>query len=391
MTDVYLLEPEPAAAWFPFADCRPVSELRAGAWLIRERWEAIAEGETRAVFGPSHLHSFVEDGAPPVSAKRSVEGPAFVGRSDFAPAGLRPEFPGGAARLTHEGATVGWWVPAGKRWEGSHDDWPETEIDGLLLRGAYELVTALELLLAPDAADFTVERGDPLPDGSTVIGDPAEVILLGAMVEPGVVFDVREGAVVVERRAYVKSGTRFEGPVYVGAGSEVFGGQIRHSSIGPRCKVRGELSSTVFVGFANKAHEGFVGHSVVGRWVNLGAGTTTSNLKNTYGKVRLQVGSDSIETERQYLGSLLGDHVKTAIGTMLGTGSVIGAGANVFGDVRPPRYVRPFAWGGGNDQRVESSGFIATAERVLGRREVEVTEPVRTMLKDLYRHAIARP
>jgi UDP-N-acetylglucosamine diphosphorylase/glucosamine-1-phosphate N-acetyltransferase len=391
MTDVYLLEPEPSAAWFPFSDCRPVCELRAGAWLIRERWEGIADGETRAVFGPAHLHAFVEDGVPAVGARRPVEGPALVGRADFAPAGSSTEFPRRASRLIHEGATVGWWVPAGTRWDGSHDDWPEVEIEGLLLRGAYDIVTALELLLAPDTADFTVEHGDPIPDRCTVIGDPADVVLLGATVEPGVVFDVRDGAVVVEQRAYVKSGTRFEGPVYVGPGSQIFGGQISHCSIGPRCKLRGEISSSTFVGYANKAHDGFVGHSVVGRWVNLGAGTTTSNLKNTYGKVRLQVGSDSLDTDRQYLGSLIGDHVKTAIGTMLGTGTALGAGANIFGDVRPAKYVRPFAWGGGDDQRMEAAGFLATAERVLARRDVAVTEPVRRMLEELYRHAAARP
>jgi len=205
------------------------------------------------------------------------------------------------------------------------------------------------------------------------------------------VFDVREGAVVIEQHAYVKSGTRFEGPVYVGPGSDVLGGQVRWCSIGPRCKVRGEISTSVFVGFANKAHEGFVGHSVIGRWVNLGAGSTTSNLKNTYGNVRLQVGGEaiggaSIETSRQYLGSLLGDHVKTAIGTMLGTGTVVGAGANVFGDVRPPRYVPPFAWGGADAERMDEEGFLVTAERVLARREVQFTEPVKQMLRTLYQH-----
>src|SRR5207249_1924042 len=216
---------------------------------------------------------------------------------------------------THEGATVGWWIPAGSTWDGAHDQGSGVELDGLLLRGAYDLVTALEHFLHADAADFTVEEGDPLPDGCTVIGDPADVVLLGATVEPGVTFDVREGAVVVEQRAYVKCGSRLEGPVYVGPGTEVHGGQIRWCSIGPRCKVRGELSTTAFVGFANKAHDGFVGHSVIGRWVNLGAGTVTSNLKNTYGAVRLLAGPQPIETERQYLGSLIGDHVKTAIGT----------------------------------------------------------------------------
>ena len=383
MTDVYLVEPEASSAWFPFADCRPVSELRAGAWLIRERWEAIADGETRAVFGPPHLHAFVEDGVPRIGPRQPVDGPALIGRSDFVPAGTRPALPDTAVRLVNEGETVGWSVPRGERWEGEHADWLPVELDGLVLHGTHDLVTALEHLLAPDTADFTVERGDAIPDGCTVIGDPADVVILGATVEPGVVFDVREGAVVLEQRVYVKSGTRLEGPVYAGAGTELLGGQIRWCAIGPRCKVRGEVSHTAFVGFANKAHEGFVGHSVIGRWVNLGAGTTTSNLKNTYGKVRLDVGKDAIETGRQYLGSLLGDHVKTAVGTMFGTGTVVGCAANVFGDVRPPKYVRPFAWGT-SGQLLEKSGFLATAERVLARRNVGLTDAVTQMLEALY-------
>src|SRR2546426_3492982 len=106
------------------------------------------------------------------------------------------------------------------------------------------------------------------------------------------------------------------------------------------CKIRGEVSTCVFLGYANKAHDGFVGHSVIGRWVNLGAGTVTSDLKNTYGPVRLDVNGTALETGLQFLGSLIGDHAKTAIGTLLGTGTVIGAGANVFDAVRPPKYVR---------------------------------------------------
>jgi UDP-N-acetylglucosamine diphosphorylase/glucosamine-1-phosphate N-acetyltransferase len=393
MTDLYLLEPAPSSAWFPFSDCRPVSELRAGAWLIRERWEAIAQGETKAVFGPDHLHGFVEDGAPPVTAWKAVEGPALIGLSVFAPGGTPPEAGDGPARLVHEGTTVGWMVPRGKRWEGDHTEWPEVEIEGLLLRGSHDLVTALEHLLVADTADFTVEHGDPVPDGCTVIGDPADIVILGATIEPGTVFDVREGAVVIEQHAYVKSGTRFEGPVYVGPATEVFGGQIRWCSFGPRCKVRGELSTTVFLGFANKAHDGFVGHSVIGRWVNLGAGTVTSNLKNTYGKVRLQVGGEGnggpvIETDRQYLGSIIGDHVKTAIGTLFATGTVVGTGANVFGDIRPPKCVPAFAWGGSDAHRLEERGFLATTERVMGRRNVKFSDPVKQMLQALYRHAV---
>jgi UDP-N-acetylglucosamine diphosphorylase/glucosamine-1-phosphate N-acetyltransferase len=389
MIDVYLLEPAPSRAWQPFSDCRPVAELRAGAWLVRERWEAVAEGETRAIFGPPHLHGFAEDGVPSVQQAEVVEGPAVVGRSAFAPSGVRPELPTAPTRFVNDGHTVGWWIPDGARWqsESGHTDWDETELEGLLLHGAYDLITALEHLLPADTADFTHEPGDALPEGSLVIGDPSDIVLLGAAVEPGVVFDVRAGPVVVEQHVHVRSGTRLEGPVFIGPGSEVLGGLVKQCAFGPRCKVRGEIQSSVMVAYANKVHDGFVGHSVIGQWVNVGAGTTTSNLKNTYGPVRLSIAGERIETERQLLGTLFGDHAKVAIGTFLNTGSVIGVGANVFGTGRPPKHVPPFAWGYG-DERVSRDGFLEIASRVMPRRKVEFTDSLRETLGRIYDAAL---
>ena len=388
MTQVYLIEPAATGGWYPFADARPVCELRAGIWLIRERWEAIARGETAAIFGPPHLRAFAEEGVPPVGEPSQVTGPALVGRSDFAPSGEAPELGKVSARLVNDGETVGWWVPEGVAWE--HDDAGSAtvEIEGLLLGGAHDLVTALEHLLPPDVADFTRETNDGVAEGCTVIGDPADIIVLGATIEPGVVFDVREGPVVIEQHAYVASGTRLVGPAYVGPGSEILGHDIRGSVIGPRCRVRGEVSATVFLGYSNKAHDGFVGHSVIGRWVNLGAGTTTSNLKNTYGPVRLQPPSGPVDTGRQFLGALIGDHAKTAIGTQFETGTLVGAGANVFGAVRPPKYLPPFAWGD-TGRRMERAAFLTVAERGMPRRGVAFDDEVRQMLETIYQHATA--
>jgi UDP-N-acetylglucosamine diphosphorylase/glucosamine-1-phosphate N-acetyltransferase len=386
MPDLYLVEPAPSAAWAPFQASRPVAELRAGAWLIRERWEAVAGGTSRAVFGPAHLTTFVEEGAPPVTAPTPVVGPALVGRSDFAPAGVAPELPAGPARLINDEVAVGWWVPSGMTWTGDDPAAEAVEIEGVLLHGAFDLVTALEDLLAGDVTDFMHERSDALPDGSIILGDPENVILLGAAIEPGVVFDVRRGAVVVEQHAYVRHGARLEGPTYVGPGTEVLGGAIGRSAFGPRCKVRGEISTSVFVGYANKAHDGFLGHAVVGRWANLGAGTTTSDLKNTYGAVRLVVGDERIETGRQFLGSLIGDHAKTAIGTLLPTGAVVGVGANVFGAASAPKTTAPFAWGSGGE-RMTLDGFLTIARRVMPRRAVEVTDDVVAMLAAIYHYA----
>jgi len=109
------------------------------------------------------------------------------------------------------------------------------------------------------------------------------VSLREAAIEPGVVFDTRNGPVVLESGVEVRSGTRLEGPLWVGANTRVMAGAIKHCAIGPWCVIHGEVSTTAMLGYANKGHYGFLGHSVLGRWVNFGAGTTTSNLKSTYG------------------------------------------------------------------------------------------------------------
>ena len=193
-------------------------------------------------------------------------------------------------------------------------------------------------------------------------------------------------AVVLEQHVYVQAGTRFEGPVYVGAGTQVLGGSIQSSALGPRCRVRGEIAESVFFGYTNKVHDGFIGHSAIGRWVNLGADTVTSDLKNTYGDVRLQLRGETIETHRQKLGSLIGDHAKTAIGTLLNTGAIVGTGANVFGATRPPKYVPPFAWGT-DGETMSEEGFLTVASRVMPRRGVELTDDVRRMLEKIYQGA----
>lgn len=384
---LYLLDPDLAPDWFPFQDSRPVSELRAGAWLIRERWEAIAQAETASIFAPPHLTGFVEMGVPPVTGRTPVDGPAMVGRSVFAPAGVPPEFDQASPVVfVHEGEPVGWWVPEGATWSGPDHQGTSVEIEGILLRGAWDLVTAQEHLLAADCADFVAEGGEPLPPDIVLIGEPHDVVLLGALVEPGVIFDVRGGAVVLEEGAYVTAGTRLQGPCYVGPQTVILGGPVGGCAFGPQCRIRGEISHATFLGYANKAHDGFVGHAVVGRWANLGAGTITSNLKNTYGTISLSVGDARLDTGRQFLGSLIGDHAKIAIGTLLGTGTVVGTGANVFGAVRPPPYVPPFAWGDSGD-RVRQDGFLTVAERVMARRDVPFTDEVRAMLTAVHAHA----
>ena len=147
------------------------------------------------------------------------------------------------------------------------------------------------------------------------------------------------------------------------------------------------MSDSIFLGYGNKAHDGFVGHSVIGRWVNLGAGTITSNLKNTYGPVRLDIAGQRIETGRLNVGTLFGDHAKTAIGTLLGTGTVVGAGASVHGGGSTPRWVPPFAWGSSGLVMTED-GFLSMAERMMARRDVPLTDARRASLRAVYVRAV---
>ena len=387
MSRLYLLEPDaPGAAWAPFTGVRPIAELRAGMWRIRERWEAALDRDTTAVLG-THVAGFREGDEPPVESDAAVTGPAVIAASWFAPTGDRVQLSAGTRRVVHEGRAVAWILAEGERWSGPHEEGAADEIDGLPLRGTFDLVTALERLLPADCADLQVAPRDGVPEGSLVLGDPARVVLRGASVEPGVVFDVRQGAVVLDAGVEVRHGTRLEGPLYAGPGTRLLGGFLRGSSFGPECRVHGEVSSSVFLGYANKSHDGFVGHSVLGHWVNLGAGTTTSNLKNTYGPVRLDLGGTRIETGRTNLGTLFGDHAKTAIGTMLATGTVVGAGANLFG-ASPERRVAPFAWGPGGVERVTEEGFLKVAERVMSRRGVEMTDERRGSLRRTYERGI---
>ncbi|HTH64029.1 MAG TPA: putative sugar nucleotidyl transferase [Gemmatimonadales bacterium] len=380
---LYLLDPDPAPAWAPFAGVRPLSELRAGAHLIRERWETFVGAEATEVLALPHLAGFAEPGMPPVRARHAIAGPAVIGSSTFAPRGIAPALPAAAARLVSRGITVGWAVPAGTTWEGPQPVAQAVEVPGVVLHGVFDLLPALNQLL-PEDLQAMLGDSDPIPAGSIVIGDPAGVAVHGAVVEPGVVFDVSNGPVVVESGAEIRSGARLEGPLWIGANTRVLGGDIRGSAIGPRCNVRGEMSACVFLGYANKSHDGFVGSSIVGRWANFGAGSVTSNLKNTYGPVRLDVAGTAIETGQQFLGSLLGDHAKTAIGTLLVTGTVVGAGASVFDGVRAPKYVAPFAWGGGTDERMTRDGFLKTVERVLPRRDETLTPEMREVLGRVY-------
>ena len=386
---LFVFDDPVARDWLPFSLTRPIGELLFGTRTLRARaeraWGLACEGH---LCGKALL-DFEEAGAPPcVTAEQiGAAGDRVLLGSRFA----CDEGGGGfdaPTVLTDGSEPVGAWIPHGTPLPpdllaGRWPRWRRATLAGQLLESPWELMHANGDRLRADARDLPDDnlrrRVHRLGRGRVSIGE-------GAVIEPGVVLDTTEGPVILDRGARVRGPCRIAGPAYVGPGSVVLGGVLEDVAIGPACKVRGEVESTVFTGFANKAHDGFLGHSVVGRWVNLGAMTTNSDLKNTYGNVRARTGGRTIDTGLTKAGCLLGDHVRTGIGTLLNTGAVVGAGSSLFGGGMPPRDVPPFSWGGRAGLGEYDIGrFLDVAARVMARRDVALTEGGRR----LYRRAFA--
>jgi UDP-N-acetylglucosamine diphosphorylase/glucosamine-1-phosphate N-acetyltransferase len=299
------------------------------------------------------------------------------------------ELPTVPARITVGGAPAGWFLPAGsdlpsELWirNPGHDrtGGAELALDGVMLDRPWDLVAQNPGRVRADVAAMGIDS--VVPTDVVVIGDGKVSIAEDAEIERSVTLDTRRGPVCLDRGVRVEGPARLTGPLYLGRGTIVVGGSISTSSVGPACRVRGEISESVLAGYVNKAHEGYLGHALVGRWVNLGALTTNSDLKNNYGTVTVWTPDGDVDTEQIKIGCYLGDYVKTGIGTLLNTGTVVGAGSNIFGGAMPPVAVPPFSWGSGSDlTEYRLDKFLETAERVMARRDVTLTSGMRQVLE----------
>lgn len=420
MTRLYLYDDSVARGFDPFSLTRPTSELRAGAELIRARWEMRLQLAASGFLGAAHLRDFEEAGAPSAVAQDAqLEAGSIIASSRCVPSLAEAAGDKGARAWVCHGkiaaVRLAEAAPASIFADGSVDldrlaesarrvtagdarreAAPMTpisgagvvELQGRWLDAPWDLIATLAPQLAEDipalAARLTIHN----PSEARAFGDHPVYCERGAQLEPWVVLDATAGPILVRGGASVAAFTRLVGPCYIGEGSSIIGDRVATCAIGDVCKVRGEISNSILLGHSNKGHTGFVGHSLLGRWVNLGAATTTSNLKNTYGSVHIATTDGSRDTGQQFLGTFFGDHVKTGIGTMLTTGTVLGAGANVFGSVPPPKRVPPFAWGEREPyDRFELEKFVEVAARMMERRHVELSARGREWLSACYREA----
>lgn len=397
MKRLYLCDDARARAFEPFALTRPVSELRVGAELIRCRWERAARTKAYGFIGAPHLDNFDDLNSPPAVRREStIPAGSIIANSRFAIAldalvdDTSPAFSCGdevCAVRVHKSVDMAGFADGSLALDRLvAPDAVATPIGGRWLRAVWDLVGDLSAQLVDDIPLLGSALSGAAVENATIIGRHQVYCETGVAIEPFVVLDASDGPILIRRGATIASFSRIVGPCYIGEDTHIIGDAIRGCSIGNVCKIRGEISSTVVIGHSNKGHTGFVGSSYVGKWVNLGAGTTTSNLKNTYGTVQIQSPQATVDTGLQFLGALIGDHAKTGIGTMLTTGCVIGAGANFYGGATSPKRIPPFAWGEGEPYaRFELDKFLQVAERMMSRRHITLSEKAKRQLEDAHR------
>lgn len=211
-------------------------------------------------------------------------------------------------------------------------------------------------------------------------------IAQGATIRPGAVLNAEDGPIHIAANATIEENAVVRGPVFLGEGSVLkSGARIDGSAVGPGCKVGGEVHESIIHSYSNKAHDGYLGNSYIGRWCNLGAGTNTSNLKNDYCEVSLY---DSVEdafvgSGRQFAGLFMGDHSKCAINTMFNTGTVVGAFCNLFSSGFPLRHIPSFSWGS-PDIAYQIGKALRVAETVMARRGITLSKADRDLLSFVF-------
>lgn len=278
-------------------------------------------------------------------------------------------------------------------------DLPEEKLDGArLIARLWDLIDELPRALVRDyeatAPPFNIyERpGTHIHESAIFVEGERVFIAPGATVQPGAILNASDGPIYIDEGAVVMERAVVRGPMYLGPKAELkVGADVQNVAIGTWSKVGGEVHDSVVHSFSNKAHPGFLGHSYLGRWCNLGADTNTSNLKNDYGEVTLYdaVAQDFVPSGRQFLGLIMGDHAKCSINTMFNTGTVVGVMCNIYGAGFPPRHIPSFSWGGAE------AGFVPyrldkalrVAEAVMARRDQPLTGADRDLFTMLFEQA----
>lgn len=370
----------------PLTYTRPVARLRMGIDTIEEKW--------RAALGEDNTYSYL------TATYLKAKFPAVVKRDNLMIAGnVVPD-----DALTRQVLALqrGEALMMGEElvaFRGSAHDFDARRYvrtlfctaKPLMVHFLFDIFLLNGKVLVQDFARITAGRtSQPLSDTNVVVGDRSRIFLEEGAVVEGAFLNTREGCIYVGRDAEIMEGAAVRGGLAmchdskVRMGAKVYGA----TTLGPHCKVGGEVENVVMIGYSNKAHEGFLGDAVIGEWCNIGGGTTASNLKNDYGEIKLwnYQAQRFVRTGLQFCGPMMGDHCKTGINSMINTATVLGVGVNLHGGGLPRNFVASFMEGnstaGFRNQPLEA--FLATAQRVMARRGIALTEVDRDIYAAIY-------
>ncbi|GAB3926700.1 putative sugar nucleotidyl transferase [Larkinella terrae] len=382
-------DPTIRTALLPFTFTRPVSEIRIGIWTITEKW--VNRLKTTPSF-LTELYLQIKYAVQPIHDSFFVNGAVCPTNALIdALNGLPPD----GALVTPDGLLLAF------RSEKPLESVPLIG-DAVSVRVFEEPLTIIKSL--PDIyasnadqirADFeflTAGRSSqPITDPHTRCYAPENIFVEEGAVIRAAVLNAENGPIYIGKNALIQEGSVLLGPFALCDHATVnWGGKMRsNTTIGPYTKVGGEISNTVFFGYSNKGHDGFLGNSVIGEWCNLGANTNNSNLKNDYTNVNLySYATGGFEnTGRLFCGLMMGDYTKVGISTMFNTGTVVGVNVNVFGGGFQPKYIPSFSWGGGaegfTDYRLDKA--LQVARETIGRRGLVFDEVEEAVLREVHR------
>jgi UDP-N-acetylglucosamine diphosphorylase/glucosamine-1-phosphate N-acetyltransferase len=263
--------------------------------------------------------------------------------------------------------------------------------DFLSIRNIWDLFQLNGQEIIRDIELLTPQSGKNAQISDQAVFEKSDDIFIeeGATIEAGCVLNAQNGPIYIGKNATIMSGAHIRGPVAICENATIkMGAKIyADTTIGPVCKVGGEVNNSIFHSYSNKAHDGFVGNSLIGQWCNLGADTNTSNLKNNYSTIRITKWNDreEVETGQQFIGTIMGDHSKTAINTQLNTGTVCGVSCNIFSNDFPPKLIPSFSWVGSNviqTYRLEKA--FEAMEAMMARRNVSLTDSYKDMMESIF-------
>lgn len=371
----------------PFTFTRPVADIRIGILTIKEKWENYLKAPMSYV-----TQDYLQVKFPRIVSKDNIYINGKICPNEYLIETIRSLENNAAVKAGNDliaYRTTGIDVPD---FEELLTNAKEIDKNYISVKEPWDIFSKNGDALKQDFLFLTKGRQSQKLTGSNiVIGDSKDVFLEEGAVVEACVLNTKSGPIYIAKDAEVMEGSVVRGPFSLGEHSalklstKIYG----PTTIGPHSKVGGEVNNSVIFGYSNKAHDGFLGNSVIGEWCNLGADTNNSNLKNNYANVKLfnYKKEQMVDSGLQFCGLMMGDHSKCGINTMFNTGTVVGVAANIFGGGFPPTHIPSFVWGGAEGMVNYNLGkFFETAERVYARRNMVLSTEEKDILTYIFKN-----